>query len=171
MIDKIAINTTPYSISPRKEKIISISILSGLSAIPTLSILIFSTSVLALTQLTISENEIAAIPQNGLASSPRIIPEKIRISPSLSKVESRIPPNFDAFPTYNFTTPHNILRWTNRTQVTDGTSCSSNCHIRNEGGTLINKDLFLFQDDLLEWEMKATSGITVDDKLPESWTN
>jgi hypothetical protein len=25
--------------------------------------------------------------------------------------------NFDAFPTYNYTTPHNILRWTSRTDV------------------------------------------------------
>jgi hypothetical protein len=79
-------------------------------------------------------------------------------------------PNFDAFPTYNFTTPHNILRWTDRTQVSDGKNCSSNCHIRNEGGTLINKELYLFQDDLLDWEIKATSGITVDGKLPSSWT-
>ncbi len=79
-------------------------------------------------------------------------------------------PNFDAFPTYNFTTPHNIIRWTDRTQVAEGTSCSSNCHIRNEGGTLINKELYLFQDDLLDWEIKATSGITVDGKLPASWS-
>lgn len=78
-------------------------------------------------------------------------------------------PNFDAFPTYNFTTPHNILRWTERTQVADGASCSSNCHIRNEDGTLINKELYLFQEDLLDWEINATSGITVDGKLPASW--
>ena len=37
--------------------------------------------------------------------------------------------NFNAFPTYNYTTPHNLLRWTERTQV-DGGSCSSSCHIR-----------------------------------------
>jgi hypothetical protein len=77
--------------------------------------------------------------------------------------------NFDAFPTYNYTSPHNILRWTDRTNVGQGKSCSDNCHIRNEGGTLINKELFLFQDDLLEWELSATSCITVDDKLPPSW--
>ena len=77
--------------------------------------------------------------------------------------------NFDVFPTYNYTSPHNLLRWTDRTQVGNGKSCSNNCHIRNEGGELINKELFLFQDDLLEWELSATSGITVDDKLPPSW--
>ncbi len=77
--------------------------------------------------------------------------------------------NFDAFPTYNYTTPHNLLRWTDRTQVTDGKACSSNCHIRNEGGTLINKELYLFEDNLLAWEIGATSKITVDGKLPTSW--
>ncbi|MBN2172552.1 MAG: hypothetical protein JW731_00370 [Bacteroidales bacterium] len=77
--------------------------------------------------------------------------------------------NFDVFPTYNYTSPHNILRWTDRTQVSKDKACSSNCHIRNEGGTLINKEIYLFQSDLLEWEHGATDFITVDDKLPESW--
>ncbi|HAF30051.1 MAG TPA: hypothetical protein DCG75_13505 [Bacteroidales bacterium] len=78
-------------------------------------------------------------------------------------------PNFDALPTYNFTTPHNILRWTERTQVSDGASCSSNCHVRDEGGVLVNKELYLFEDDLLDWEIGATSKITVDGELPASW--
>jgi len=77
--------------------------------------------------------------------------------------------NFNAFPTYNYTTPHNILRWTTRTQVADGASCSANCHIRNENGNLVNKKLFLFEENLLDWEKGATSGITVDGKLPASW--
>ncbi|MCK9208333.1 MAG: hypothetical protein M0P66_14575 [Salinivirgaceae bacterium] len=77
--------------------------------------------------------------------------------------------NFDAFPTYNYTSPHNLLRWTSRTTVEAGQSCSYNCHIRNDNGTLVNKNLYLFQDDLLDWEKTASSGITVDGKLPESW--
>jgi thiosulfate/3-mercaptopyruvate sulfurtransferase len=77
--------------------------------------------------------------------------------------------NFDAFPTYNFTTPHNILRWTSRTQVIQGRSCSSNCHIRNENGVLVNRELFLFDEDLLDWEKNASANIKVDGKLPESW--
>ncbi len=76
--------------------------------------------------------------------------------------------NFEAFPTYNYTSPHNISKFTARTSVTNG-SCSSNCHIRNENGTLINKELYLFQSDLLPWEINATSPITVDGKLPQSW--
>jgi len=77
--------------------------------------------------------------------------------------------NFDAFPTYNYTTPHNILRWTKRTQVDAGKSCGTNCHIRNENGVLINKELYLFEENLLDWEKEATKKITVDDELPDSW--
>ncbi|MDT8402186.1 MAG: hypothetical protein RQ743_10860 [Bacteroidales bacterium] len=58
----------------------------------------------------------------------------------------------------------NILRWTSRTQ-TDG-ACYVNYHIRNVGGDLINKELYLFMDDLLEWEVEATGKITVDNALP-----
>ncbi|MCB0822573.1 MAG: hypothetical protein KDC09_07750 [Bacteroidales bacterium] len=76
--------------------------------------------------------------------------------------------NFNVLPTYNYTSAHNILRWTTRTQTSDK-ACFSNCHIRNEGGTLINKDLYLFMDDMEEWEMEANAGIVVDNALPESW--
>jgi thiosulfate/3-mercaptopyruvate sulfurtransferase len=77
--------------------------------------------------------------------------------------------NFEAFPTYNYTSPHNILRWTARTQVEEGQACSSNCHIRNEGGVMVNKDIYLFLDDVLSWEYGATYSITVDGKLPPAW--
>jgi thiosulfate/3-mercaptopyruvate sulfurtransferase len=77
--------------------------------------------------------------------------------------------NFNALPTYNYTSPHNILRWTSRTNTAQGKGCSSNCHIRNDNGTLVNKELYLFQEDLLDWEMGATKYITVDNKLPVSW--
>jgi hypothetical protein len=77
--------------------------------------------------------------------------------------------NFDALPTYNYTSPHNLLLWTTRTKVAPGSACSSNCHIRNEGGQLINKSLYLFKEDLLTWEQQASINITVDGKLPQSW--
>ncbi len=77
--------------------------------------------------------------------------------------------NFEAFPTYNFTTPHNILRWTDRTTVEPGSSCTSKCHIRNDNGVLVNKELYLYESDLLEWEKAASKPITVDSKLPSKW--
>ena len=77
--------------------------------------------------------------------------------------------NFNVHPTYNYTTPHNLLKWTERTDV-EGGACYNNCHIRKEGDSLINKELYLFQADLLEWELEATGFMTVDDKLPSYWT-
>lgn len=76
---------------------------------------------------------------------------------------------FDTKPTYKYTTPHNIQRWTGRTQVAAGKSCSDNCHIIKEGSTFRNKNLYLFNSDLLDWEVAADQGIVVDGKLPSSW--
>ena len=77
--------------------------------------------------------------------------------------------NFDVLPTYNYTTPHNILKLTTRTDVADGAACFSNCHIRNEGGTLINSEFYLWADSLEAYELDATSAFTVDEQLPASW--
>lgn len=77
--------------------------------------------------------------------------------------------DFDALPTYNYATPHNILKWTSRTTVPQGEYCFVNCHIREEEGVIRNKNLYLFQENLLPWELNATSSITVDDKLPARW--
>jgi hypothetical protein len=79
--------------------------------------------------------------------------------------------NFDVLPTYNYTTPHNLLRLTGRTNVGGTGNCSANCHIRDDGGTILNKELYLFQSDLLDWELGASSSITVDGKLPSYWPN
>ena len=78
---------------------------------------------------------------------------------------------FDVLPTYNYATPHNLLRLTDRTNVGGPGSCSVNCHIRDDGGVLVNKELYLFQSDLEVWEIDATTGITVDGKLPSHWFN
>jgi thiosulfate/3-mercaptopyruvate sulfurtransferase len=78
--------------------------------------------------------------------------------------------NFDAKPIYNYTTPHNILRWTERTQVADGESCYANCHIIQEGDTYRNRHLYLFSSDmLLDWEVSSTQNVFVDGQLPSSW--
>jgi len=71
--------------------------------------------------------------------------------------------NFDVFPTYNYTTPHNILRWTSRTNESAEGSCAKNCHFSISGNDTINKNLYLLKEDLLDWELEATSGITMDD--------
>ena len=77
--------------------------------------------------------------------------------------------NFDVLPTYEYTTPHNLQRWTQRTEVPGGFSCSYNCHIRNSGGELINSEYYLWADSLETWELEATGPYTVDGKLPAYW--
>jgi thiosulfate/3-mercaptopyruvate sulfurtransferase len=79
--------------------------------------------------------------------------------------------NFDVLPTYSYTTPHNILRKTGRTDVAGGFSCSYNCHIRNNGGVLLNSELYLWADSLETWEVDATGPYTVDGQLPSYWFN
>lgn len=78
--------------------------------------------------------------------------------------------DFDAHPTYNFTTPHNILKITSRTDVGDA-SCASKCHIRTESDSVYNRELYLFESDLLDWEISASAHITVDGELPSGWFN
>ncbi len=78
--------------------------------------------------------------------------------------------NFNIRPTFKYTTPHNIQKWTKRTQVASGKLCFDACHaIKNEDGTIRNKELYLFKSDLQSWEITATQGITVDGKFPASW--
>jgi hypothetical protein len=74
--------------------------------------------------------------------------------------------NFASEPTWRHATPHNIKRWTARTEVQSGQGCSDACHIKNGN----NKQWFLFTDDLGEaWEKVANHGVVVDGKLPASW--
>ena len=91
-----------------------------------------------------------------------------------------IMPNFDIRPTYKYTTPHNIIRWTARTDtsqiVIDKNSlhppCSQACHILGEDslGVRINSQYYLFESDLTEdWQKSSTSQYAVDGKLPEWW--
>lgn len=77
--------------------------------------------------------------------------------------------NFDVRPTYKYSTPHNIIRWTTRTKVASGKACYDNCHIIKEGTTFRNKGLYLWNADLQSWEVNADRNIVVDGRLPTSW--
>lgn len=95
--------------------------------------------------------------------------------------------NFDVFPTYKYTTPHNILRWTARTDTTvvataedaiAHPACAQACHIiKQKDGTYRNRELYLFinnpddeiQPSLNDWEINANKNIVVDGKLPVRW--
>ena len=77
--------------------------------------------------------------------------------------------NFDIKPTYKYTTPHNIIRWTTRTEVDSGKACYDACHIIAEADSFINKNLYLFNSDLEDWEKNTDVNIVVDGKLPPGW--
>ena len=78
--------------------------------------------------------------------------------------------NFNVEPTYKYSTPHNLLRWTTRTEVEEGKACYDNCHIILEGETYRNRNLYLFSSDLLEnWVLEANRSVIVDGQLPDSW--
>ena len=87
--------------------------------------------------------------------------------------------NFNEKPTYKYTTPHNIIRWTARTDTSKITLdenveqplCAQACHIyKDSDGNIKNKQYYLFESDLIEsWEKSATSKYTVDGKLPLWW--
>ena len=76
--------------------------------------------------------------------------------------------SFDAKTTFNYTTPHNIQRWTSRTDGAE--SCYANCHLIQEGDTYRNRHLYLFSSDfLLDWEVSSNQSIVVDGQLPATW--
>ncbi|MBN1448522.1 MAG: hypothetical protein JXA28_11375 [Bacteroidetes bacterium] len=74
--------------------------------------------------------------------------------------------NFTSEPTFRHATPHNIKRWTARTEVESGQTCSAACHIKDGE----NKEWYLFRADLGEpWEKTANESVVVDDIIPASW--
>jgi thiosulfate/3-mercaptopyruvate sulfurtransferase len=86
--------------------------------------------------------------------------------------------NFSVAPTYKYTTPHNIIKITDRTGYKDSTgtwqtytNCAEGCHIsKNPDGSYNNKELYLFDSDNTEtWEKSSNGNIIVDGKLPASW--
>ncbi len=64
-------------------------------------------------------------------------------------------PNYNSAPTWKYTTPHNIQRWTAQTQ-SDG-ACSKNCHDSSV--------YYLTNEDLLDYEKEANKNIVLDDKI------
>ncbi len=55
-------------------------------------------------------------------------------------------PNYNVEPTWKYATPHNIQRWTARTDTTGSTACYEKCH---------NSDYYLTLEDLFEEEVDA----------------
>jgi len=63
-------------------------------------------------------------------------------------------PNFSSVPTWKYTTPHNIQRWTAHTDTrTTGGSCWTNCH---------NTEYYLREIDLEDYEKEANKDIVIE---------
>ncbi len=68
-------------------------------------------------------------------------------------------PNYDDLPTWKYATPHNIQRWTTRTDTTGGiTNCSEKCHDRGASSTL---NTYLRESDLEEYEIQANQVVII----------
>ena len=84
--------------------------------------------------------------------------------------------NFTVMPTWKYTVPHNIRRWTARTDTSGGKSCMESCHI-DGANDAVSRSYFLLQDSLeaqfpeseYPGEIEANSGVVVDDALPPNW--
>lgn len=80
--------------------------------------------------------------------------------------------NFNVLPTWKYASPHSARRWTARTEVADGASCSASCHLGGAGG-VENADIYLTKDYVeSRWpnELEANLPVVVDEQLPSGWT-
>jgi len=77
-------------------------------------------------------------------------------------------PDYAAEPTWKYTAPHNIQRWTSRTVVPEGGTCSTACHDTPDG----TEGIFLRQSDLDSMspaEAEANRDLIVPDGSPVNW--
>ncbi len=85
-------------------------------------------------------------------------------------------PDYDDLPTWKYTSPHSILRFTARTDTTGGKACTESCHINDLGpsypGNPDNAKYYLFkqfvEDDWPD-EVNANLEVFVDGHLLPGW--
>ena len=80
--------------------------------------------------------------------------------------------DYDKYPTWKYTSPHNIRRFTARTDTTGGKQCWESCHTKSGFGNPENKKYFLFRGYIqTNWpdEVNANESTVVDDHLPDGW--
>jgi hypothetical protein len=79
--------------------------------------------------------------------------------------------NYDVRPTWEYSSPHNIQRFTPQTDTTGGGYCFLNCHAQGLNAET-NRELFLWESDVesdYPDEVKANATVVIDDKLPDTW--
>ncbi len=78
---------------------------------------------------------------------------------------------YDDRVTWEYSSPHNIIRFTSQTDTTGGVGCGANCHLTGDNAE-DNLEHFLWQADVdadYPDESIANKPVVVDNKLPESW--
>jgi hypothetical protein len=65
--------------------------------------------------------------------------------------------NYDSEPTWKYATPHNIQRWTARTDTTNGQQCWSNCH----NNWVEELTTYLRNEDLKDYELEANKDVVI----------
>ena len=79
--------------------------------------------------------------------------------------------NYDMRPTWEYSSPHNIIRFTAQTDTANGGSCGKNCHVLGDSAQ-VNMERYLWQSDVdadYPDEGIANRPVVVDDKLPSYW--
>ena len=79
---------------------------------------------------------------------------------------------YDALPTWKYTSPHSIRRFTARTDTSGGKGCQESCHMGGAHGDSTNIKYFLTKDYVNQnWpdEVNANENVYVDDELPAGW--
>ena len=67
-------------------------------------------------------------------------------------------PNFDDEPTWKYATPHNIRKWTARTDTTGGGSCGKNCH----NNRIAELDTYLRESDMeFDYDIKPNENVII----------
>ncbi len=81
-------------------------------------------------------------------------------------------PDYDQYPTWKYASPHNIRRFTARTDTSGGKLCWESCHTKQGFGNPDNKKYFLFDSYIqTNWpeEENANKSVVVDGHLPSGW--
>jgi len=80
--------------------------------------------------------------------------------------------DYDTQPTWKYTSPHSIRKYTARTDTSHGKLCYESCHTIDGFGNSENRKYFLFADSIsIYWpdEVNANSNVVVDNELPAGW--
>lgn len=121
------------------------------------------------------EFKIGKNPVPALRSYKFVTVRHIPVAENTFKAWGQNLPDYTELPTWKYTVPHNIQRWTARTDTSGGVGCSDNCHIN---GTK-NREYYLLEDSLeanfpedrYPGEIEANQPVVVDDALPDNWIN